>query len=395
MRRENILGKGKVSKKGITLGIVSSGLALSLLFISISAVAKSENRMKKLQAEIEYLLQELEVIKNTERGVLGELRRLESERKLREVELQRISMEIEETKKKIEEGEHEIAEHKRKIGELKRHLSKALKRVNMLGRLRHYRVLLLAQNASETLSFFKYASYMTTKDARSIRNFRNYVKTLHESTRELDGKRMILTEQKDALEKKKQMLLRGESARRVLLESIRNRKEIHREAINELRSACDELEKLINSFGSARQEDLRLSLNARKFKGLFAWPCRGYVNVPFGRIKHTKFGTELPHNGIDIVAPLGSDVRAVFDGKIIFAEWFKGYGLTIIIDHGAGILSVYCHASAILVEVGEYVEKGFLIGKIGDSASLKGPYLYFEIRDNGSAIDPMKWLSER
>ena len=80
---------------------------------------------------------------------------------------------------------------------------------------------------------------------------------------------------------------------------------------------------------------------------------------------------------------------------MVFSQWFRGYGLTVIVDHGGGWLTVYGHASALLVEKGEAVRRGQKIAVVGDSGSLRGPYLYFELRKDGRPVDPLGWLHSR
>lgn len=84
----------------------------------------------------------------------------------------------------------------------------------------------------------------------------------------------------------------------------------------------------------------------------------------------------------------------MFDGTVVYASWMRGYGLTAIVDHGSGLLSIYAHASVLLVEQGERVRGGALLGKIGETGSLRGPFLYFEMRD-GEPVDPVPWLRRR
>jgi septal ring factor EnvC (AmiA/AmiB activator) len=107
---------------------------------------------------------------------------------------------------------------------------------------------------------------------------------------------------------------------------------------------------------------------------------------------HPRFRTEVPHPGLDIEADAGVDFRAAFDGTVRFASWLRGYGLTVIVDHGQEVLSIYAHASVLLVEKGQHVKRGQVLGKVGDTGSLRGPYLYFEIRERGRPVDPATWL---
>jgi septal ring factor EnvC (AmiA/AmiB activator) len=86
-------------------------------------------------------------------------------------------------------------------------------------------------------------------------------------------------------------------------------------------------------------------------------------------------------------------VRAVADGRVVYADWFQGYGRTVILDHGAGVMTVYSHLSAVIVAPGDVIDTGRMLGLVGDSGSLEGPRLYFEVRRNGEPEDPRGWLA--
>lgn len=98
------------------------------------------------------------------------------------------------------------------------------------------------------------------------------------------------------------------------------------------------------------------------------------------------------NNGISIAAPTGADVHSIYDGKVIFAEYFKGYGNLVIVDHGGGYFSLYAHNSKITKKVGTNVSKNDILASVGDVDSSNGPMLYFEIRYQGKPIDPTPWI---
>jgi murein DD-endopeptidase MepM/ murein hydrolase activator NlpD len=136
-------------------------------------------------------------------------------------------------------------------------------------------------------------------------------------------------------------------------------------------------------------------LDVRKFRGLLDWPSDGEVLEGFGTAIHPRFKTRVPHPGLDLEGDFSTGIRSIFDGTVVFAEWMRGYGLTAIVDHGGGVLSVYAHASVLLVEPGENVVRGQTLGRVGETGSLRGPYLYFELRVDGKPADPVTWLRPR
>ena len=118
----------------------------------------------------------------------------------------------------------------------------------------------------------------------------------------------------------------------------------------------------------------------------------GVVEVPFGKVVNPKFNTVTFQKGWDVRAHDGAEVKAVAAGKVAHAGWFGAYGNLLILDHGGGMHTLYAHLSALARSVGDEVAEGDLVGLVGDTASLKGPYLYFEIRQDGRPVDPKEWV---
>lgn len=122
-------------------------------------------------------------------------------------------------------------------------------------------------------------------------------------------------------------------------------------------------------------------------------PVSGRVEVGFGQVKHPRFGTVTLHRGLDYRAPgQAVPVRAVFWGRVAYVGWLTGYGDTVILDHGRGWHTVYAHLEGVRVQVGEVVAARVRIADVGQTGSIKGRYLYFEVRHNGQPVDPSDWF---
>ncbi len=130
----------------------------------------------------------------------------------------------------------------------------------------------------------------------------------------------------------------------------------------------------------------------RARKGQLPFPTTGTVEVGFGKIVNPRFNTVTVQKGLDIRAGEGAQVHTVGSGNVVFAGWLKGYGNLVIVDHGGNFHSLYAHLANTQVDVGNAVEEGETIGQVGDTGSLKGSFLYFEIRKGGQAVDPLPWL---
>jgi septal ring factor EnvC (AmiA/AmiB activator) len=197
-----------------------------------------------------------------------------------------------------------------------------------------------------------------------------------------------LREARRAFEGQEELARRETVERRNLVSLLRSRAARESKAAAELREAAARLERALS--------DLPRGARAPAGRGLarggLPWPVAGPVRAGFGRQRDPEFGTETVRNGIEIQAERGVPVRAVAPGRVLFAGWFRGYGQVVILDHGDAKLTVSGYLEEVAVEAGEEVAGGQVIGQVGDTGSLRGPGLYFELRDAGRAVDPKRWL---
>ncbi|MFV1971466.1 MAG: murein hydrolase activator EnvC [Acidimicrobiia bacterium] len=121
-------------------------------------------------------------------------------------------------------------------------------------------------------------------------------------------------------------------------------------------------------------------------------PVSGAIESGFGKRVHPIYGTVKMHTGLDMHGPIGDPIRAAAGGTVILAGTKGGYGNTVMIDHGGGMVTLYAHQSKLAVSVGQKVKAGQTIGYIGSSGLSTGPHLHFEVRINGTPVDPMKYL---
>jgi septal ring factor EnvC (AmiA/AmiB activator) len=127
-------------------------------------------------------------------------------------------------------------------------------------------------------------------------------------------------------------------------------------------------------------------------RGRLTMPVKGEIIGAFGRHKLPEFNAYTVSNGISIAASSGTDIHSVYEGQVIFADYFKGYGNMVIIDHGGGFFSLYAHAAKIMKKVGAKVVRNEVVATVGDSDSNRGTMLYFEIRYQGKPVDPSAWV---
>ena len=349
-------------------------------------------RLDALQDEMKRLKGELAGLVVREQSLLGEVLRMDAEIALGRAELEDLSLRLDATEERLAEGQKTlagvIAERDRRAPQLAARLRELYKRrsAGLLARV------IVPNDDATSLDGLRYAAFLARRDAAQLSAWRQVTSRLSEERTSLADQRARLAALKAEASQKEAALTAGRSSRSSLLSRVRNDREQHERAYGELEAAARNLSHLVESIEGALAQP---ALDVRKFRGLLDWPAEGAVSARFGTVVHPRFKTEVPHPGLDIDAGDGQSFRSVFDGRVAYAAPLSGYGLTCVVDHGHGVVSIYAHAAVLLIEAGEEVSRGQQLGKVGESGSLKGPYLYFEMREAGKPVDPSSWLRSR
>lgn len=192
----------------------------------------------------------------------------------------------------------------------------------------------------------------------------------------------------EALELEQKLAAERKAIFTLLLASVQQDAEQSSQLIRELQVEERQLAELVTKMKRSALAGFR------SLKGRLPFPTAGMIEVGFGRVVNPRFNTVTVQKGLDLRAALGTAVVAIAPGTVVFSDWLKGYGNLLIVDHGDGFHSLMAHLAHATVEVGQEVTRGQKLAEVGDTASLKGAYLYFELRSRGEAIDPGPWLNE-
>lgn len=200
----------------------------------------------------------------------------------------------------------------------------------------------------------------------------------------------------DIIQKQIDMMSQKRSERTVLLDEIRNKKSMELAAIEAIKQSALALDQKVQSLSTTEKRPPREEKVPPKsfseLKGLLKIPVKGTIVTSFGSFLNTKLNVLNFRSGIDIKTDRGEPIRAVSAGRIIYASWFRGYGNMIIIDHGNSYYTVYAHVEEFFKTNGDVVESDEVIATAGDTGSMIGSGLYFEVRHHGKPQDPMDWI---
>ena len=257
----------------------------------------------------------------------------------------------------------------------------------------------------------RHLTTLATVDARMIREYRVTSEGLADRKGRLEARRGEMSALRTEAEGERAETDREAAKRRALLARVRDERVYHDRMVGELSEATRRLEAFIRDLQEKRRVakvpppsskppkatpgEVTPGVGLGAMRGRLEWPAPGRVVEEYGTRVNPRFGTKTFRNGIDIDAAQGSSVHVVFPGHVLYTGWFRGYGNLIIVDHGSEYYTLYAHVADMKVAEGDDVRQGQVIGTVGDTGSLQGPRLYFEVRYQGKPQDPAQWLRPR
>jgi septal ring factor EnvC (AmiA/AmiB activator) len=380
---------------------------LALWSVGPSAAAAADRpadkqQLQRLKREMSEKKKELKRADRKERSILSELETIERG-------IQTGSEELTGQKKRLSASEAALLEVEqnntalnRELSELKLYYSRRLRALYKLGRGGYAVAILSPDGLGRTLKRIKYLGMIADRDRVIIREYGNALKKLAARQAELAEKKNELLARRRVVAAKKAELEARKLKKAVILASVRNEKGQYEQSLREMEEASASLWAMIKK-AEQRKRDAKgtppVSRQGRETadrdRTRLPWPLEGQVLTRFGMQRHPQFGTMVFRRGIEIQAREGESVRAVRDGQVAYADWYKGYGKLMILDHGNGFYTLYGNLSRLDLNKGDQVVRGQALGLAGETGSLKGSKLYFEIRRNGEAQDPIQWLAKK
>ncbi len=349
-------------------------------------------RLERIRSEIEDLRQRLARTESTAGSVLDAIEELDLRMALLAREAESLREDAHAALRREEETRRDAEEIGRRIAASERSLQGFLREVYKVGPTRYVRVATASSSPAQFAAGQRAVEALGLGEARRIDAYRADHDRLDAVLIDLEEQGEERARIERALASKDRELRDSRGRKEAVLAGLRREQASQRSALLELVGLEKEIEGLLQKLERPGGAEPVPSLGFARYHGLLAWPARGRLAIPFGKVRHPRFSTVVPHPGIDIASPVGQAIRTVFDGRVVFSDWFRGYGEMVVIDHGDGYLSIYGHVSERLVAVGESVRQGDLIARSGEGGAFDIPGLYFEIRHDGKAEDPAQWL---
>lgn len=314
-------------------------------------------------------------------------------------EVNKLKHEIHALNGEINSNQQDMEALKKEIRREKHHITKRLVALYKMGRLGTVTHLASADNMYEWTGRKTALGRILDADAEIMDNYMSKLGRLDHlrHTLETQKKRYLLC--REEYESRLTSMENKKSERSDLLSRVINQKSLAVAAVKSLEQAAVEMKQTLTSLDQGfRRADNSSPSNNSNFtdcKGRLKMPVKGSIVSRFGQVTDKKFNIVTFQNGIDIKADKGEPIQAVEGGTVLFADWLKGYGNLIIINHGNSYYTLYAHADELFKAKGDMVETREVIATVGDTGLFGKPGLHFEIRHRGTPVDPLKWLAEK
>lgn len=372
--------------------------ALLVLALFLSPIAYSAQDQQQAEQE----LQELKQVINQLQKKLAENRSQQTDT---EKAIQAIDVKLSAVSKELRVTQTNISKNKKELNQLqkqkteknilkekqRKQLSSQLRSAYIAGQEEYIKLLLNQEDPAKISRMLQYYRYLNQARIRDIEALQKTLEELQLVEEKTNATTLQLTELEAQQKQQVEQQLSLKSQQTAALQNLKKEYQNQNSRLAQLRKDEQELQAIISSLQKTLEEFApKQSLNGlAQYKNKLNWPVKGTIQHRFGS---NKFANKVKWNGIVINAESGKNVQAIHNGQVVFADWLRGFGLMVIIDHGQGYLSLYGQNESLLKSTGDWVEAGEPVATVGRSGGTTEPGLYFEIRYKGKPQNPVNWI---
>lgn len=387
-----------MNARGVVREIRSAASLLLILVLLVPSSAsgqstpQSDADLSRLRVEISTLRSNLDRVRRAAQSAEQELEAADIQLALQTRELQMSVALQQELELQMSGIESQISVLTTRADSHRKYLGKRIAALYKLGGLSYLRVFLSLGETSNPFEAISMLTYVVSRDARAVSRFQAASRALAARREDLATQEQKIRRARAVVEERQRAIARTHIEKERLVARLRQQSESSAMRLSELEEKARRLERLLTLLYGREGAQTFGGAKIGEFRGALPWPSAGAVTEEFGRQRNPKFATYTVSNGIKIDSAPGTDVRPIFQGTVLYAQWFKGYGNLIIVDHGDRIFSLYGNTKNARVSVGERVVPRQVIASVAENEDGSSGYLYFEIREDNKPADPRKWL---
>ncbi len=312
---------------------------------------------------------------------------------------------LDETIHRIDENETKLAEVTEDLNTKHGVLEKRVRDIYINGQISYLDVLFGAQDFGDFLTRMDLLKRVMIRDSELVADVLAYQTEIKKVGKQLEADKRIQTELAAKAQEAKDTKLEKSAKQQAIIDLMQNDKEVYNRQYDEMIASSNEVARLIQQKEEERRREADRAARAgnadisdgggyvmQSFGGGMIWPISGPITSEFGWRTHPIFGTARFHSGLDIGGDYGMAIHAAASGVVIESGWIGGYGNTIMIDHGGGIVTLYGHNESLVAGVGQQVSQGEVVAYCGSTGNSTGPHCHFEVRLNGEPVSPWDYL---
>ncbi len=364
----------------------------SYSFSSLALAENVESKTKELtvlQKMIKKINQKIKGLKTKKNILLVELKKLDVQFGKISTELKNLEDNNNQLKEKLEHNRRLMKNKQQEIDSQKQALESLVKIAYGMGRHEKIKLMLSQEDPSVSGRMLVYYDYLNKARLKKITIIKQGLQQLRDLELENSREAEVLQAKLEQVKKKKSALLKTKAERKALVAKIKKRFSRKKQKLSQYKASEKKLKGIISSLQSSANNFSYGKGSSKRFsllKGKLPWPLQGKIKKKFGAQR-----SDTRWDGVLISAKEGAEVRVVAKGRVVFADWLRGYGLLTIIDHGGGYMTLYAFSQSLYKKVGERVKAGDVIAVAGQSGGRSEIGLYFGIRKKGKPVDPVKW----
>jgi septal ring factor EnvC (AmiA/AmiB activator) len=365
---------------------------LLLLPPNVSAADQKQLELERLQLTITELQKNLTTQSEQQANLEADLKRVETEAGQINASIREFTNNIKIAEKQLVTKQKQKSSLQKNIDAQSGAIIEQLRSAQKIGDQEPIKLLLNQEDPQKIARMFKYYDYFLEARSTKIDEYLVNVTALTDIIQSINSNKLDLIAAKDALFANQQNLKTSITQRENTLEKLRLAVDDDQQKLSKLQRQRRELEALLNAVEAA-VADLVLPTNALPFtsrKGQLQWPTKGKLAQKFG----ARRSGPVRWQGWLINVKAGAAVQSVHQGRVVFSNYLRGFGLMLIIDHGDGYMTLYGHNQELLKDTGDWVRTNETIARTGNTGGLSTPALYFEIRSQGQPTNPKMWLQK-
>jgi septal ring factor EnvC (AmiA/AmiB activator) len=382
-----------MKSKYLIFFILFSGYLLPSL-LSAKDVEGKAKELTQLQKRIEQTTQKISHLDVKKNSLLGDLKKLDVQYGKSSSQLEGLDKDVKQLNTDLKKNRQQLQTEQHDIDTETKAIETQITFAHRMGRNEKIKLLLSQEDSSLSGRMLTYYDYLNKTRSKKIAVIKQKLQSLHNLETEYLSETEVLREKSEKIKKEQSALLVTKAERKALLKKISQRSSAKKDQLNQFKQDETKLKILISSLENDLEDfayDASSSEPFAKLKGKLPWPIQGKIVKKFGAQRSTD-GT---WDGILLDAKEGSDIHAVAQGRVVFADWLRGYGFLTIIDHNKGYMTLYAFNQSLYKKVGDWVEQGTIIATAGQSGGQLETGLYFGIRRKGRPINPIKWCRKK